>query len=387
MDKAQGAAGTGESEQTTQTTQQESKPEKLSPLQEAVRKELGIEAPVKSEEPPKEEPKEEEPKEEEPKEEEPEKPEEEPAEEGEAGEGPQEPAAAELAEGEEAEEHEDEMPENWPKTAKARVADEARKRRERTKERDQWKATAENLYAQLQETGSRQLPPSTALTEVVDRPSLTAAEKHWKEIRRFARTHPDGADDVLVGKDAQGNEIRRDYTREQIIQMGLDADEAFEALPARRAFIAEAEKQTEVAKKVYPDLFKDTATGREAAQVVQRAPWILQTEDWALCLGDYLAGRKARLGRQGKNGKPLSPQAQAILSAPKVTKAPGVIKSRSASSGPERGARSVARVDDKQANEEFYAKGMTSEALEEKIKRKLAASEAGQSGGKQAALV
>jgi hypothetical protein len=222
---------------------------------------------------------------------------------------------------------------------------------------------------------------------VVDRPSLTAAEKHWKEIRRFARTHPDGAEDVLVGKDAQGKEIRRDYSREEIIQMGLDADEAFEALPARRAFIAEAEKQTEVAKKVYPDLFKDTATGREAAQVVQRAPWILQTEDWALSVGDYLAGRKARLARQGKNGKPLSPQAQAILSAPKVTKAPGVIKSRSASSGPERGARSVARVDDKQANEEFYAKGMTSEALEEKIKRKLAASEAGQSGGKQAALV
>jgi hypothetical protein len=100
-----------------------------------------------------------------------------------------------------------------------------------------------------------------------------------------------------------------------------------------------------------------------------------------------LAGRKARLARQGKNGKPLSPQAQAILGAPKVTKAPGVIKSRSASSGPGRGAGSVERVDDKKANEEFYAKGGTSEALEEKIKRKLEASRGARAGGKQAALV
>ena len=42
MDQAQGAAGTGESEQPTQT-QQEPKAEALSPLQAAVRKELGVE--------------------------------------------------------------------------------------------------------------------------------------------------------------------------------------------------------------------------------------------------------------------------------------------------------------------------------------------------------
>ena len=255
------------------------------------------------------------------------------------------------------------MPEDWPVTAKARVAEEARKRRERTIERDQWKAEAAKLFLQVNELNSLKLKPNKALTEVVDRQSLTAAENHWAQIRRFARTNPDGADDVFLGKDANGNDIRRDYTREEIIQMGLDADEAMEALPARRQFVDVAEAQIAQAKAVYPDLWKATEAGQQAANIVQRAPWILQEPDWAFVIGDYLAGRKMRLGKQGKTagGKALSPGAQALLGAPKVAAAPGVIKSRSASSGPgqSRGT-SGERVDSKQADEAFYAAGGTS---------------------------
>jgi hypothetical protein len=367
MDQAQGAAGTGEAEQTTQTTQEPKAEQPLSPLQEAVRKEMGVETPL-AVEPPKEEP--------------------EPAEQPEPEPEPEEvpPTAAEA----EAETEEQQVPGDWPATAKARVAEEARKRRERTEERDRWKAEAERLNAQLQEATTLQLRPTKALSEVVDRQSLAAAENHWKEIRRFARTNPDGAYDVLVGKDEQGNEIRQDFPKEKIIQMSLDADEAIEALPARRAFVAEAEAQIEKAKAVYPDMWKATEAGREAAGIVQRAPWILQEPDWAFVIGDYLAGRKARLAKQGKSGggsKTLSPGAQAILGAPKMAPAPGVIKSRSASGGPSARGGGGERVDSKQADEEFYAKGMTGEALEEKIRRKLAASQGGRVGGKQAALV
>jgi hypothetical protein len=368
MDQAQGAAGTGESEQPT-PTQPEPKAETLSPLQAAVRKELGVETPVAQQ--PQQKPEEEPEPEEQP---EPEETEEQPAE---------VPAAADEAE-------ELPVPDSWVPSAKARVAEEARKRRERTLERDQWKAEAEKLAAQLQQATSVQLRPTKTLSEVVDRQSLAAAENHWKEIRRFARTNPDGADDVLVGKDEQGNDIRKDYSREEIIQMGLDADEAIEALPARRDFVAEVEAQIAQAKTVYPDLWKATEAGREAATIVQRMPWVLQEPTWALDIGDYLAGRKMRLAKTGKSsgGKALSPGAQAILGAPKVAAAPGVIKSRSASGGPgqSRGGGGE-RVDTKQADEAFYAAGMTNEALEDRIKRKLAASEAGRAGGKQAALV
>jgi hypothetical protein len=359
--QAQGAEGTVEAEQTTLTTPEPS------PLQAAVRKELGGEGErPKSEAEPEEL---EEP--DEPEQEQPEPAETEPAE---------VPAAAE----------EEPVPDSWVPSAKARVAEEARKRRERTLERDQWKAEAERLNAQLQQATAVQLRPTKQLTEVVDRQSLAAAENHWAQIRRFARTNPDGADDVFLGKDANGNDIRRDYSREEIIQMGLDADEAIEALPARRDFVARAEAEIAQAKQAYPDLWKATEAGREAAGIVQRAPWILQEPDWAFVIGDYLAGRKMRLAKSGKSsgGRALSPGAQAILGAPKVAPAPGVIKSRSASSGPGQSRGSGGeRVDSKQEDERFYAAGMTQEALEDKIRRKLAASQGGRTGGKQAALV
>ena len=375
MDTAQGAAGTGESEQPTQTTQ-EPKAEALSPLQAAVRKELGVETPV-AEQPPKRAG------------DTPATPEEEPEPEEQPEPEPEEEQPAEVLPAA-AEEEEAEVPDSWVPSAKARVAEEARKRRERTLERDQWKAEAEKLAAQLQQANTVQLRPTKTLSEVVDRQSLAAAENHWKEIRRFARTNPDGAYDVLVGTNPDGSENREDFPKEKIIQMGLDADEAIEALPARRDFVAETEAQIAQAKAVYPDLWKATEAGREAAGIVQRAPWILQEPDWAFVVGDYLAGRKMRLAKTGKGGggKALSPGAQAILGAPKVAPAPGVIKSRSASSGPgqSRGGGGE-RVDTKQADEQFYAQGMTNEALEQKIARKLAASEGSREGGKRAALV
>ena len=370
MDQAQSAAGTGEAEQPTQT-QSEPKVEgnqnrsNLSSIGDELRAQLGKELDIENEKPPKKEPKKQ--PEEEPEEEEPEEPEQPEPEEEEEQPAEELPAAAD-ADGEE--EGESEVHEDWPKAAKARVAEEARKRRERTKERDQWKTTAETLHAQLQQVTSRQLQPTKALSEVVDRQSLTAAEKHWKEIRRFARTNPDGAEDVLIGKDADGNEIRKDYSRDAIIQMGLDADEALEALPAKREWVAKAEKETEAAKRVYPELFRDTQAGREAAGIVEQNPWILQKEDWAFAVGDYLAGRKARLAKQGKNGgKMLSAGAQAILGAPKVAPAPGVIKSRSASGGPGGGpnGRERGNVDIKQAKEEFAAREYAPEAMDDFI--------------------
>jgi hypothetical protein len=366
MDPAQGATSTGEAVETTQT-QQEPNAEALSPLQAAVRKELNVEGHRPEEEPKK------------------------------AGDIPtavgttEEPEqAGDTPATTEEPEADPQVPGDWPQTAKARVAEEARKRRERTAERDQWKAEAEKLAGQLQQATAVQLRPTKALTEVVDRQSLTAAETHWKEIRRFARTNPDGAYDVLVGQNADGTEKRVDFPKEEIIKMGLDADEALEALPARKEFVAQTEAEIAKAKVVYPDLWKATEAGREAATIVQRAPWLLQEPDWAFVIGDYLAGRKMRLAKQGKSAgsNGLSPGAQALLGAPKVAAAPGVIKSRSASGGPgqSRGT-SGERVDTKQADEAFYAAGGTAEALEEKIKRKLAASQGGRAGGKQAALV
>jgi hypothetical protein len=379
--QAQGAASTGESVETTQTQspafakatagrepKAAGKPS-ISSLNDELRKELGVDPATHkaSQDNPAthKASQDKEPEEEEKPEEQEQEPEEQEQEQPAEADLPSEASADEGAE-------EPEVPKDWVPSAKARVAEEARKRRERTAERDQWKAEAERLNAQLQQATAVQLRPTKALSEVVDRQSLTAAENHWKEIRRFARTNPDGAEDVLVGKDANGNEIRRDFPREEIIQMGLDADEAMEALPARRAFVAEAEAQIAQARAVYPDLWKATEAGQQAAGIVQRAPWILQEPDWAFVIGDYLAGRKLRMARQGKSGggKALSPGAQAILGAPKVAPAPGVIKSRSASGGPGEGSARGAgsgRVDDKQARDELAEREFSPEAMDDYI--------------------
>ena len=382
MNEAQSAAGTGEAEQTTQPTESEQKP--MSPLRAELRRQMGLEAPpvLRPQGEPPEEPK-------------AEAIEEQPTETAAEETVPAEESPAEIAAEAPApvEDEGEEVPDNWPKTAKVRIAEESRKRRERTEELAKWKSTAEQLYNQLQQATTKQLEPSLKLDEVVDKQSLATAEKHWKEIRRFARTHPDGADDVLVGKDADGNEIRRDYTREECIQMSLDADEAFELLPAKRAFIAESEANTAVAKRVYPHLFKDTAEGRQAAEIVKNNPWILRDPEWALWIGDGLAGRRARLAKHGTPAKgtaALSPQAQALITAPKIAAAPGLIKSRSggAGGGPGREFGAAGKVDKQKLDDEFYAAGGTSEALEKKIKAKLEAGRAArQQGGRQAALV
>ena len=129
MDPAQGATSTGEAVETTQT-QQEPKAETLSPLQAAVRKELNVEGHRPEEEPRKE----------------PEGAGDTPATTEEPAPEPEEPEqAGDTPAATEEPEADPQVPGDWPQTAKARVAEEARKRRERTLERDQWKAEAEKL--------------------------------------------------------------------------------------------------------------------------------------------------------------------------------------------------------------------------------------------------
>ena len=220
------------------------------------------------------------------------------------------PAAAEA--------EEQHVPEDWPVTAKARVAEEARKRRERTIERDQWKEEAAKLFLQLNELNSLKLRPTKALTEVVDRQSLTAAENHWKEIRRFARTNPDGADDVFLGKDANGNDIRGFPGK--IIQMGLDADEGARGTPVEE-FVASGS-----ANQRRPKLLRSGRQPKQAGSSGHRATgtWILQEPDWAFVMA-ITAGRKMR--RRKRQGRAeAQPGAQAILGAPKM--APVLLKTR-----------------------------------------------------------
>jgi hypothetical protein len=285
-----------------------------------------------------------------------------------------EPAAAEGPNGEE-----DHTPEDWPQSAKSTIREERAKKRK-------WKQTAEELQAQLRQ-GQQQPPvvmPNTQdpLVNVLDLGTLAQVEAAYTQISDFAEDNPDGAYDVLMGIDAQGKEIRKDFTAAEIAKMRQDARPVLRAIPARRQYLAELKNNTEEAQHSYGEMFKEgTEFNTEASQLVALFPEIRRSPEWLLWLGDAIAGRKARLAKGGKpGGKPLSPEAQVFANAPKVKPAPSVSKARSQVTREGNG-----EVDAKQAREEFATRGYSNEAMEDYVTKLRLAQNRG-SGPRQKAL-
>jgi hypothetical protein len=387
MNQAQGAAATGESDGTTSPTETGSaapqkgaegaqkqettqgqpitEPTRLGALLEGMDLPPDVLAAVtpKKDEEPAEEQSQEEPKEQE---QEQEQEQEEPA-----------PVAPEQ------EEH---VPEEWPASAKARVAQEAEKRRK-------WKATAEQLQTQLQETKGKApvatvVTPEDPLANIMDLQTLVQKQRVWQEILDFAEDNPDGAYDVLTGKDAQGNDVRQDYSADQLKQMKQEVRPKLRAVPARAQYLVDLQRNVVEAQKAYPEMFQDgSQLNLEANQLLNLFPEARRVPDYMIAIGDMLAGQKMRLAKQGKpsaNRAGMSAEAQAILAAPKVTPAPGVIKSRSPESGASRQARSD--VDQKQAREAFAQRNYSPEALEDFVGALRRGQQAGK-GPKQRTLV
>jgi hypothetical protein len=257
----------------------------------------------------------------------------------------------------------------------SRIANESRKKRERTEERDHWKAEAEKLAAQLQQqVQSPVFAPGVVnpVAHILDGDRLTELETLHAEALEFAEENPDGVYDYLLGTNPDGSERRADFPVEKIREIKRKARLVLRNAPKQFEHIKKVQIAEAEAKKVYPEIFDlNTQAGRQASAVLQNNPWLLQHPDYTLAIGDYLDGLNRRLGKQGKTGsagKTLSASQQAILGASKVTPAPGVIKSRSASAGPQpAGGNGSERVDQKQAREELVSQGFTAEAMEDYI--------------------
>lgn len=390
MNQAQGAAATGESDETTlpptaasgapETGTAAAKeqgpaqgevsatPTRLGALLEG----MDLPPEVLAQVTPKEQEKKEEEPEEEAEPEEEQQPEEEQPEEGAA------PPAAEA--------EEDHVPEEWPQSAKARVQQEAEKRRK-------WKATAEQLQGELNQARGGQPQPVTVapsvadpLANVLDMATLAQVQADWQEILDFTEDNPDGAYDVLTGKDAQGNEKRRDYSADDIKEMRRKARPILRAVPAREKYLQTLAVETQHARKSYPEMFTEGSEfNKEASELLNAFPEMRRVPDFLSWLGDAVAGRKMRLAKAGKtpSGKPLSATAQAILQAPKVTPAPGTIKARSHEAGPR--SRSSG-VDQKQARETFEKRNFSPEGLDDFVSDLRKGQQSGK-GPKQRALV
>jgi hypothetical protein len=298
----------------------------------------------------------------------------------------QEEGQGEGEEGEEEEEgpiaaqaREKPIPEEWPESAKRRVAQEVHKRRERTGERDalwqqnqQLSAAVQQLQAQAEIQRPTEKDP---LADVMNFPALQQVKTLNENLEDFCDRNPDGADNVLTGYDPQGNEVRRDYSVEEIRDMKAFAKQQLRQVPVRAVYLEDLVQKNAIAQELYPEMYERGTQEAQLAEVILQAiPEIQRRSDFPLWLGaaiDGFKGQGSRVNseRQSANGKPLSPEAQAIFNQPKLRAAPGVAKRV----GPEIGSRGAERggAEVKRAREEFEQGGFSDEGLEKLVAAKL----------------
>jgi hypothetical protein len=302
-------------------------------------------------------------------------------------------------------EHEEPLPEEWPASAKARVKQEAEKRRKAKDaatrletERNQWQQTAEQLHGQLQQSATQQgAPPPTMedpLADVMDGPGLLRARKQFWEMLEFAEKHPDGVDDYVLGTDAKGQEIRMDYSRDDIVKMKLTAMEVLaQGIGNKAAYLQQVDAHAQAAKDAVPELFdtEPNEANKIAGEILRKMPPQLRATvaEWPLLLADAVAGRMQRLAKSNgaphtdKGGKPLSKSAQAILGAPKTPVAPGMARSRAVERGPASAGNRAVEIE--KAKQAHIDSGFSSETLERLLAIKRQGAQ--QTGNRSPALV
>jgi hypothetical protein len=302
-----------------------------------------------------------------------------PADQPEPGEGEEEAPPPPAAE------HEDAVPDEWPVSAKARVKEEAEKRRKATRdratiaaERDQWKQTAQQLKGRLDQTAIQQIaPPATPedpLADVMDGPGLLKARQQFWEMLQFAEEHPDGVDDYLLGTDAKGQEIRMDYDRKDIVKMKMTALEVLgQGIAQKAAFLQEVDRYAAEAKEAMPELFSEEPN--EANQIAQQflralPPQIRsQFAKWPVYLADLVRGemeRQAKGKGQGRAAdKNFSATARAIQGAPKFKVAPSMPRTRAVEAASRTGGSRDVEI--QKAKQAHIDSGFSSETLERLI--------------------
>lgn len=208
------------------------------------------------------------------------------------------------------------VPKQWPQSAKARVAEESTKRKEWRKKaeaaeevRGKQAAKIAELSQKLQQQRPVQIAPGTttgALDDVEDAQQLPQIEKDATELLNFCDRYPQGVDEVLIGRDKEGKEIRRSYTPEQIGELRIYARGRKEAAPKREKFLQERAGYEGLARKLYSDKERTTAgltpIGRElvfdengeltndAKIIMQQMPSLLGFSDGLVNIARYLRG-------------------------------------------------------------------------------------------------
>lgn len=136
---------------------------------------------------------------------------------------------------------------------------------------------------------------------------IVAETAQARSVKRWCEEHADG----YTVENEDGTE--RHYSREEIIQIKLNAIDALEEhLPKRAAYIQTKEKIEPMAKQVYGNIWgkMDTRERKIADAFLKEFPEITKFPDYKLLIGDLVTGMKVR--------EQKSKQGQVVKKAPSV---------------------------------------------------------------------
>jgi len=240
------------------------------------------------------------------------------------------------------------LADQWPQSAKKRVAEESEKRRRAKEradnlesERNHWYGVAQDLQGRLQEASMPRPSASDPLADVYDATDLRKAESQYLNIKasttRALDENPTDAEiEVVVGKDKDGQPITESYSRKRLTNMKLAAEHALTVLIPQKAKLMAAREQAEaVTVKVYPQFAENDGDNEWAAfvrQTLAEFPELSRVPDISMWLGHALEGRRVTVERlqkeRGTNGAeerssiPPNTVAKRILSTPRIRSAP-----------------------------------------------------------------
>lgn len=269
---------------------------------------------------------------------------------------------------------------SWPAEALARIHKVTAQKKEAQRAATAKTEEARQLQEQLQ-GASRVRPapsPHDPLADVMSAKDLHNVTQHYEELLAFAEMNPDGATDVVVGNDAQGNPIKRDFPAQEMARIRAETGRILrQAVPARAGYLREQQQHEQYAKATLPEMFDPATEEYQAAQQVvrhvpelTRLPGYQQWIAWAFIGRAHVlsklkaADEGAANGTNAANGKVVDPKVAPFLrNHPPV--APSVPSTRGASVA-ERPSKDSER---KTAVEQFTEEGGGDDALEKLVAR------------------
>lgn len=220
----------------------------------------------------------------------------------------------------------------WPPSAKQRVAEETEKRKRAQERADKAELLAQQYQAQLQQTVAPQPTEDNPFIDVQDINKLDSLQQSYEKTIDLADENPDGAVDVVIGRDNSGREIRKDFTPEELSHLRKKADKAIRKfIPEHRTYLQQRAVADQQALAIYPELQDPESEFTKIAGVLAQGLMSgrsLKDPNLLVWIGHAVRGYQDSLKRNGHETKVSTPAAKRIVESARTQVAPTPTRTR-----------------------------------------------------------